>query len=211
MPLEKIILESGRAWALWRITEDEHTLTTQLAGDELISPSISNQYKRLEWLAGRILVKRVFASMSLAFLGITKDEHGKPSPTGHDYHMSLSHSFPFVATLIDKFGPAGIDLEQPKEKLLRIAPRILNKIELEDAGNDLTKHCIYWCAKEALIKIHGKKNLVFAENLSVDPFELGQEGNIRGRIIIERAERIVDLKYFVYPNFVMVFNKPMAL
>lgn len=211
MPLEKIVSETGRSWALWRITEDEPALTMLLGGEEKISNTLTNPAKRLEWMAGRILVKEVFGAMNMRFLGITKNEHGKPFPKGYDYHMSLSHSFPYVATLIDKSGPVGIDLEQPKDKLLRVAHRIFHPIELKDAGSDLTKHCVYWCAKEALIKLHGEKNLFFSQNLLIDPFNLKDEGDLRGRIVINETERVIPLHYIVFPNFVMVFNQQTEL
>lgn len=206
MPVEKIVLESSRGWALWRITEDESSLSSMISPWEQVSHSISNANKRLEWLAGRVLVKHVLQSMGLVFHGITKDQFGKPFPIGYDYYLSLSHSYPYVAVLVDKVESVGIDLEQPKEKLLRIAPRIFSGVELEDAGNNITKHCIYWCAKETLVKVHGQKNLVFAENLIIDPFPMENEGNIRGRIIVGDNERIIPLHYIVYPNFVVVYN-----
>jgi len=207
MPLEKIVSDSERAWALWRINENETSLMAELDGIEEISSSITNPAKRLEWLAGRLLVSKIFSSMSLRFHGLTKDLHGKPYPIGYNHQVSLSHSFPYVAALVDRLGPAGIDLEQPKEKLFRIAPRVLHPLELADAADDLKKHCVYWCAKEALIKIHGQKNLTLAENLRIDPFHLAGEGDVRGRIIVSERETIIPLHYFVYPNFVMVLNE----
>lgn len=211
MPLEKIVVEADRTWALWRITEDEPFLAGRVNPLERVSDTISNPNKRLEWLAGRVLVKEVFNSMSITFLGITKDEYGKPFPRGYDYHLSLSHSFPFVAAIVDKIESVGIDLEQPKDKLLRIAHRVLHPLELKDAGNDVTKHCVYWCAKETLVKIHGQKNLVFAENLIIDPFLLHAEGDIRGKIVSGDVERVIPLHYIIYPNFVVVFNQRSSL
>lgn len=207
MPLEKIVLETDRAWALWRITEDEASLADLVNPFERISEAITNANKRLEWLAGRVLVQEVFKAMLLDFQGITKDEHGKPYPKGYDYHLSLSHSFPFVATIVDKVESVGIDLEQPKEKLLRIAHRILHPRELRDAGSDIIKHCVYWCAKEALVKIHGQKNLVFAENLIIEPFTLYDQGCIKGKIVSGAVQRVIPLQYIIYPNFVVAFNQ----
>jgi 4'-phosphopantetheinyl transferase len=211
MPLEKIVSEPGRTWALWRIAEDEASLAERVAPWEEVSETISNENKRQEWLAGRVLVKEIFGSMSLDFKGITKDQYGKPFPNGYDYHLSLSHSYPHVAALVDQQEAVGIDLEQPKEKLLRIAHRILHPEELVNAGGDLVKHTVYWCAKETLVKVHGQKNLVFAENLIIDPFKLEPEGNIHGRIIVSDTERIIPLRYIVFPNFVVVFNRRSTL
>jgi 4'-phosphopantetheinyl transferase len=209
MPLEKIVLDHDRAWALWQIREDETTLAEQLP-TEIVPSSITNVQKRCEWLTGRILVKEMMQSLGLTYQGITKDAYGKPFPAGYPHQLSLSHSYPYVAALIDKVESAGIDLEQPKKKLLRIAPRVLHETELKDAGDDLMKHCIYWCSKEVLVKVHGKKDLTFAENILINPFSRQSEGDITGRIIADNSVRIVPLYYRLYPNFVLVFNKRSA-
>src|SRR5687768_6354540 len=191
MPLEKIVVESNRAWALWRIAEDEQSLNYEISPYETISNTLTNSQKRLEWLAGRVLTKHVMKALQLNFQGITKDEFGKPFPTGYDYQLSLSHSFPHVAVLIDQHEPVGIDLEQPKEKLFRIAPRIHHPEELQDAGTNIIKHCIYWCAKESLVKFYGKKDLIFAENLFINPFRCKEEDDITGKIIIRGVESVI--------------------
>ena len=208
MPLEKLVVELGRTWALWRIEEEEDTLA-EMVPLEKISDTITSPQKRLEWIAGRVLVKEVMEAMDLNFQGILKDEFGKPFPEGYDYQLSLSHSFPFVAVLLDKYESVGIDLEQPKEKRLRIAPRIHSEDEQKDAGTDIIKHCIYWCAKESLIKIYGKKDLIFSENMKILPFQRQMEGEIIGKIIIKEVERVIPLYYQVTSEFVLVFNKRM--
>ena len=206
MPIEKIVVESGRAWAIWKIAEDEKSLTREIHTYETVSDTLTNPQKRLEWLAGRVATKEVMKSLQLAFQGITKDEFGKPFPTGHDLHLSLSHSFPYVAVLVDEKTSVGIDLEQPKEKLLRIASRVHHENELVDLGTDIVKHCIYWCAKESLVKLYGKKDLIFAENMFIEPFQRKNEGDIQGKIIIGELETIIPLHYIVYTNFVVVFT-----
>src|SRR5690606_6734732 len=139
--------------------------------------------------------------------GLTKNEHGKPFLKDSKYSVSLSHSYPYVAAVIGRNEPVGIDLEQPKEKLLKIAPRVLHPDELVDAGADVVKHCIYWCAKETLVKIHGKKDLAFAENLRISAFSMQNTGQLIGRIIVNARERAIPLQYFVHDQFVMVVNR----
>ncbi|RAV99420.1 4'-phosphopantetheinyl transferase family protein [Pseudochryseolinea flava] len=209
MPLEKIVLEQDRALGLWLINEDENALVPHLS-EEKIPESFTNPNKRLEWLSARLLVKVLLESWGLPYHGIAKDDHGKPSVAVHGYHLSLSHSYPYVAALIDKHQPVGIDLEQPKAKLLRVGPRVLHPDELSDAGSDLVKHCIYWCSKEALIKFYGKKDLTLAENLIISPFLKEDAGEITGKIIVTSDVTVVPLYYSVHPNFVMVFNKRIA-
>jgi phosphopantetheinyl transferase len=206
MPLEKIVIETDRGWALWKIEEDEQRLSVEVSAYETVADTLTNSQKRLEWLAGRVVTKEVMSALGLLFQGIRKDEYGKPFPKGSDFQLSLSHSYPYVAVLIDKRHPVGIDLEQPKDKLLRIASRIHHADELRDLGTDIVKHCIYWCAKESLIKFYGKKDLIFAENMFIEPFRRTNEGSIRGRIIKDGGESLIPLQYMVYPNFVLVFT-----
>lgn len=206
MPLEKIDSINSHTWALWRIEENEDFLAGQLSSEEPIPHSISNSKKRLEWLAGRLLVKTVIEKLGGIFQGVTKNEFGKPFIKGSTYHLSLSHSYPYVAASFHKEYSVGIDLEQPKDKLLRIAPRVLGKDELEDAGSNITKHCVYWCAKETLIKVYGKKDLTLAEHLIIAPFQLEKQGHLVGRIIVNNTVTKVPLWYAVTENFVVVLS-----
>lgn len=209
MGLEKIESGSGRVLARWHIVEDEASLAA-LLGEEA-PENVTNPQKRLEWLAGRVLVKEGLKALNLPYRGIVKDAYGKPFPVGSDYQLSLSHSFPYAAVLLDAHQSVGIDLEQPKEKLLRIAPRMFHPTELADAGTDLVKLCIYWCAKEALVKVYGKKDLTFAKSLLVAPFTRFSEGEIVGSIIVDNEERVIPLCYTVTPDFVLVFNKATTI
>ena len=206
MPVEKIVSNAKRSWGLWLIQEDEDQLRNQLGELEPIPPAFTNPKKRLEFLAGRLLIRELLSSLKLDFAGIQKDEHGKPFLKNLPHHISLSHSYPYVAAIVDADKIVGIDLEQPKDKLFRVASRIHASAELADLGDNLTKHCVYWCAKEALIKVYGKKDLTLAENLQISPFELKSEGNITGRIIVKDGTTTIPLMYKVFDGFVVAFN-----
>ena len=205
MPVDRIYDSSDSVWGFWRILEDEKSLAAEVPS-EGISASVSNPLKRLEFLAGRALIKSLLHHWNLPFEGLRKDPFGKPYLAGSEMQISLSHSFPFVAAVLHRNKNVGIDLEQPKSKLLRIAPRVLSKAELSDAGENIVKHCIYWCAKEAMIKIYGKKDLVFSKNLFISPFLLGPSGYLTGRILANNTETAIPLEYIVTDNFVVVVS-----
>jgi 4'-phosphopantetheinyl transferase len=207
MPLDNFELSANRVWGLWKISEDEALLSQEIHPYEQIADELTNPHKRLEFAASRVLLKNLLAKWDLPFKGLTKDAAGKPYLSNSPFHISLSHSYPYVAAIIDQNKPVGIDLEQPKEKLLRIAARVLNQEELENAGIDIVKHCVIWCAKETLIKIYGKKHLVFASALAVEPFQLQKQGILTGRIIADDIKGLYQLDYRVYDNFVLVLNK----
>jgi 4'-phosphopantetheinyl transferase len=206
MPLEKIDSINSHTWGLWKIEEEESILVNLLIPFENVPETITNQQKRMEWLAARVLTKTVMEHLGFSFHGIIKNEFGKPFLKAHQHQVSLSHSYPYVAVLIHEKNAVGIDLEQPKPKLLRIAPRVLDIIELEDAGDNITKHCIYWCAKETLIKVHGKKDLTFAEHLKISPFSLEKQGYLIGRIIVDGKETTIPLWYSITESFVVVLS-----
>ena len=207
MPLEKLEYQGEeRSWGIWRISESELALLDQVRDYESIPETITHAEKRLEFIAGRVLARNLLEALGKPFQGVTKDVYGKPFFKQNTYQLSLSHSYPYVAALTDKRKSVGIDLEQVKQKLLKIGPRVLNASELEDAGTDEVKHCIYWCAKEALIKIYGKKDLVFSEHLLISPFKLGKNGHLVGKIIMNGSETSVPLQYFIFDSFVVVLN-----
>lgn len=205
MPVDRSYASNDAVWGLWKIEEDEPSLAAIVPGEQ-VSPSITNAFKRLEFLAGRALIKTLVDQWGLRYEGLTKDIYGKPYLSGSDIHISLSHSYPYVAAIVHRTKNVGIDLEQPKEKLLRIAHRVLSETELHDAGTNLVKHCIYWCAKESLIKIYGKKDLILSRDLLISPFSLQQRGHLIGRILVNNTATAIPLEYIVADNFVVVVS-----
>lgn len=205
MPVDRIFTSEDTRWGLWKIEEDEKSLSAEVPGEPVL-PTLTNYLKRLEFLAGRALVKSLLKQWGITYGGLVKDAFGKPSLAGSDIHISLSHSYPYVAAVLHRKKNVGIDLEQPKDKLLRIGPRVLSPGELQDAGNDIVKHCVYWCAKETLIKIYGKKDLIFSQHLLISPFSLQQKGHLVGRILAMNTESTIPLEYIVSDNFVVVVS-----
>lgn len=205
MPLQDLRIVNHGMVALWRITENEKELAS-MAGPVVCPEEVVHTLKRLEWLAGRATIKQLTEKMGQPYNGLEKDEFGKPFLIGLSHPISLSHSYPYVAAQIHVSIPVGIDVEQPQQKLLKIAHRVLNAEEFHDAGNDPVKHCIYWCAKEALYKIYGKRSLIFAHHLEVAPFSLCAEGDLTGYIRIDGKNQKIGLHYVVQNNFVLVYS-----
>lgn len=206
MPLVKSeMIGEESAWGLWKISETEEELAysaLESCPEEIVAPA-----KRKEFLAGRALVRALVEKVGAEYSGIRKDEQGKPYLKDQAHEISLSHSSPYVAAQIHARSAVGIDIEQPKEKLLRVAPRVLSEAEEHDAGDDIVKHCIYWCAKEAMYKLYGKKGLHFNSQLNLDPFELKHSGVLQGYIRANGIPVIVALGYVVKDDYVLVYTK----
>jgi 4'-phosphopantetheinyl transferase len=205
MPITKIDIDKKNGGlAIWKIDESEADLAFH-AQEQCPEEIISSQ-KRLEWLAGRNVITALTEKMDLNYNGLHKNEFGKPFLKGLSIEVSLTHSYPYVAAQLSLHKPVGIDLEQPKEKLLAIAARVLSPEELKDAGTDIVKHCVYWCSKEALYKIDGKKGLHFSNQLNIQPFTLQKNGSLQGTIT-RHVKQLIDLMYLVEPEFVLVYRR----
>lgn len=206
MPILKIAkINDKSTYAIWEITErveELRVLVENAANVQLPDRDIANQTKQSEWMAGRLLLTALAEDMGLVYLGIYKDDDGKPHLRNLDYHISLSHSSPLVAAIIHQDHAVGIDVEQPKEKLLRIASRFLSEEEQQVCGDHKDLLCIHWCAKEALYKLYGKKQLIFKENLLIS-----MKGDaLFGRIIVNGVTSEHKLQIEKVMNSFLVFT-----
>jgi phosphopantetheinyl transferase len=212
MPVHKINWNSlADGWGVWHIEEDEESLLTLILPDDACPEEIANPRKRLEWLAGRALLKKMIEENRLAYQGIIKDEFGKPFLRNLPHQISLTNSFPFVAVQIHPEISVGVDLEQPRPKLFSVMRRVLTDDEWSDGANNLKKLCVYWCAKEAMYKIYGKRSLIFTEQILIKPFSLANEGSLEGSIHDEAEIRQIVLDYAVEPQYIFVTTNTSVL
>ena len=61
-------------------------------------------------------------------------------------------------------------MEKLDEKLRRTAKKYLSDTEFIHADSDLAALGIYWCAKEALYKLYGKKKISFKNSIYIKEF-----------------------------------------
>lgn len=192
--------------ALWKITESLEQLQGYL-GTAKLPEEIHNPLKQMEWLAARICVKSICEQLTLKYTGVTKNNDGKPLLLNYPmFGLSITHSYPYVAAIISKRAEVGIDVEHPREKLLKLAPRFLSNEELADAGNQIQKICLYWCAKETLFKYYSKGNVVFKEELFIKPFNLQAQGLISGEIMKANTTNPVIMEYEIDTDYVLCYT-----
>lgn len=174
MPLvhsEKI--EDSSTLLLWKLTETEAELQTALGNgfnqEEL--DKISHPQKKREWLASRMLIKTLAEQFGINYVGIHKDEHGKAFLIDNDSHISITHTAEFVAVAINPAAAVGIDMEKTDPKLQRTSKKYLSPPEYDHAQDEMDRLCMYWCAKEALYKLYGKKKISFRDSIFISPFQ----------------------------------------
>lgn len=206
MPLESIVQVSDSCWiGLWKIEESEIELLElwSLPTNEYFQ-SISLAEKRKEWLASRVLIKQLVNFSKYPFFGICKDSNQKPHLISNKAHISLSHTIGWASAILDLAKPTGIDIEKISERVGKIAPKFLNEQEKNVVGGDLEETMIYWCAKEALYKLNGKKGVIFKEQILVRK-ENGSE-EFEGEIIQNGVSQLIPMKAMKKKNFILVYS-----
>jgi 4'-phosphopantetheinyl transferase EntD len=191
---------------LWGIEENFDTLYKKvfLDVDERVTLfDFKNEARQLEWLSVRALLNELLQRNSK----IVYNEEHKPFLFDKAFNISISHSYKLTSILLSKHKRVGIDLEYMSHRINRISHKFINEQEYI-SPNKAVEHLhmyIHWCAKEAIYKICDKRNINFKDNLTIKPFDIGEEGQIVG---IHHDENIHDeftLKYEVRDNYVIVF------
>ncbi len=209
MPLIKLNhISTSQSFAIWQIEETLNDLVSQLhpMGSDLLYNEIKHEIKKKEFVTGRLAIKHLVEDLDTEYRGTYKDEWGKPFLKNSAFHVSLSHCFPYVAAILNKATPTGIDIQIFRDQLVKLAPKFLNNAELQLAGEDLLKLGVFWAAKEALYKLYGRKRLVFRENLAISPFELQREGQLQGYIDNGEVHLSRRLTYFLDKEYVLCYT-----
>jgi len=176
MPLHKIIyLDNKTKLYLWKITEDFDTLFSQIS---LKDSSLArlDEMKSESHQKGFLAVRMLLQHLEYNDFDLYYDAYGKPhiKPQGcsiKDIEISISHSNDFSAIVISE-QKVGMDLEQLKDKTLRIAPRFMNILHLENLSEEekIKKATVVWGIKESIFKIKNEKGISFPNHIFEDDF-----------------------------------------
>ena len=191
---------------IWGLSEEPSELLHLLDPDEFTLAryaEINHDWRKRQWLASRLLAKVLTGVKNIS---IIYDQYNKPFLAGSQMHLSISHSYDKIAVIIDKEKETGIDIELIKPKIERIAEKFMSDDEMRTVQeNSIEALYVHWCAKESLYKIYGKKELIFKENISIEPFEYNAEGSIRGRVTTAGYDKTFDLRYERSGNHMLVY------
>lgn len=170
---------------------------------DLIKKEISySEQKYIEELSSaRRKIERataIWLSRQLAghFNSIYYDEFKKPHFTEANYFLSFSHTNNYAASIVHPEKRVGIDIEKIDNKALKVASKFLNMNEYKILSKQFDKELfatVYWAAKEALYKLHGKKSLIFATQILVHG--IGTD-NFYGEILDKNGHVKLSAKLF---------------
>lgn len=159
--------------------------------------------KRTEWLASRELLFTLLDDPSRP--ECRYDEFGKPYIVGRAQHISVSHSEGWCAAMTAS-RPCGVDIQVYSDTVGRIAPRFMNRDELQRAERAAhrTHHLhLIWGAKECLYKAYGRRQLGFREHIAI-PVLSPASGTGLGEIRYEGLHLRYDLFFRFLPEAMWV-------
>lgn len=170
--------------AIWRIEEHDEYFLSHIP----LKREVTHPYKRLQHLAGRFLLPRLFPDFPLKSILIADTR--KPYLEDEQYHFNISHCGNFAAAIASTQERVGIDIELVTSRILQIAPKFLNANEemflkewqhLPGLYKELVT--VIWSAKEAIFKWYGNGGVDFKNHMQLQD------------AIIFRANEWMDMRF----------------
>lgn len=210
MPVFKIKkINSFTTLGIWEIQEEVDFLLSKLILDDeerKLYNSFANDLRRKHWLSYRNLIKSLIPDSTET--KIIYDVNGKPHLKNQSHFLSVSHAASYSAAIISESVHVGIDIEKIHPRIEKIIGKYLNQYETEKLGTEhrLEKLYIFWSAKEALYKMYGKRNLLFKEHMTIEPFEFNSGGGrIEGKISNNIIHQSFELFYEIINEYILVY------
>jgi 4'-phosphopantetheinyl transferase len=193
---------------VWKIEEDLDTLLKIVVLDNEEKKkykAFSSTSRKLEFLSVRALLSELLGNEA----GIVYNKNNKPFLKDGSRFISISHSHKLTAILLSTNEKVGIDLEYMSSNIGTFSFKFINKREKITKDHDNRKYHLYlhWCAKEALYKICDKEGISFRNNITIEPFQVNESGEIKGQVHTSKINESFDLYYSKYDNYAIVWTK----
>lgn len=200
MGLIDLVKNDDYTLGIWRVEETEEELKVNVGGTHFPGLNkITHHRRRLEWLAARSLLKE------FGYQGFVKYHPSRrPFLANSRAHISISHSFPFVAVILSSNFLVGIDIEYYNRSFKSVTHKYLSEREKRWIDqNDNKMLALIWSTKEALYKLPGMGG-ISGTDMDVKPIEtIANNGNLDA--IIRIGGTVQRFNYIRY-SYVGSFN-----
>lgn len=203
MPLFKIIpINETTSIFLWKITEDYNELFRNVSLKDT-SLSRLEKMKSESHKKGFLSVRKLLQYCGYNDFDLFYDESGKPH-LQDGKHISISHSFDFAALALSNEN-IGIDIEQVKEKVLRIAPRFMETWHLENLTqqDQMKKATVIWGTKEAIFKVKNEVGISFPDHIFEKAFSLSEK-KCQAELRFNAREEHFNIHFEEVENYMIV-------
>jgi 4'-phosphopantetheinyl transferase len=192
---------------VWEIEEDLPTLLNMvtLEGDDIKRYStFRSTSRKIEFLSVRALL----AELTDADTRIVYNKNNKPFIKDGSQFISISHSHKLTAILLSTTERVGIDLEYMTANISAFSFKFINRKEKITRDKEQKRYHLYihWCAKESIYKICDKEGISIRNDITIEPFNVAESGEIKGRIKNKTLDEVFTLNYSRYDNYVIVWT-----
>ena len=206
--ISKHYLNEYTILGVWKIEEDINTLLGMVdldLVDKKKYKGFASTSRKLEFLSVRALLAELLGRDAR----IVYNKNNKPFLRDGSRFISISHSNKLTAILLSTNEKVGIDLEYMSTNIGRIAFKFVNRKEkiTKDPEKRVYHLYLHWCAKEALYKICDKEGISIKKNITIEPFDVKESGEIQGSVKTKKINDSFDLFYTRYDNYTIVWTK----
>jgi len=207
MPLYKIIQHNFNTKILiWKITETFDELFSQVILKEKTLIRLQGMKSETHQRAF-LSVRKLLQETGHNDVQLHYDEFGKPH-LDNENHISITHSFDFSAIILSNQN-VGIDIEQRREKIIRIADKFVDNSEFafldkENLEDYISKLTVIWGIKEAVFKIRNEKGISFKDHIFVSPFEM-KDLKAKAILAFENLNIEFDISFEEIENYTLVY------
>lgn len=201
-------IDESTKLAIWKIEEEESFFLSQVP----LQREITHPHKRLQHLAGRYLLKYLFADFPLELIQIADTR--KPYLENEVYHFSISHCGAFAAVIASRVNRVGIDIEKAAEKVNRIRHKFISEEEhkMLDAHDTVFRGVwppeqnadatlpplthstltatLIWSCKEAAFKWYGLGGVDFKEHMIIQGIAAKGEWSFESVMCFKKNEEL---------------------
>ncbi|HMW66762.1 MAG TPA: 4'-phosphopantetheinyl transferase superfamily protein [Chitinophagaceae bacterium] len=162
---------------VWKIEETEDFFKRNVPAHR----DVTHPHKRLQHLAGRFLLQFLFPDFPYDLIQIADTR--KPFLPDERYHFSISHCGDFAAAIVSSKNRVGVDVEEPKEKILSIVNKFISAQEknifgiddISTTGTNFRTPTLIWSAKESVFKWYGEGAVDFKQHIQLASCKQSEE------------------------------------
>ncbi|MER3464806.1 MAG: 4-phosphopantetheinyl transferase [Chitinophagaceae bacterium] len=182
--------------AVWKIEENDAFFSSSVE----VQRTITHPHKRLQHLAGRYLLRYLYADFPTELIQIADTR--KPYLEDEAYHFSISHCDDFAAVIVSKKNRVGVDIEVVSDKIERIQHKFLNDQEKEiihitNLITPIQLKTLIWSCKEAVFKWYGLGEVNFIKHIELAEICIADE-MISTKVLFKKNE---DLSLDLHSSF----------
>lgn len=181
--------------AVWHITESEDFFLSTVP----VQREIKHWHKRLQHLAGRLLLKELYPEFPVEMILIADTK--KPFLANEPFHFSISHCGNYAAATVSKTHRVGVDVELLNTKIEQIQHKFTSDEEIgkiQHSAFKIQNLTLCWSIKESVFKWWGRGEVDFKKDIVLQSATGTAEQGVVHCIFKNEFE--LDIHYLFFNN-----------